>query len=70
MRRRVAVLVLCVCVCVCVSVCLFVTTLAATSFISTFEVRYMYVGVYYRLFLEFNLWFFNWQTGSSWSTAR
>ena len=39
---------------VCLSVCLSVTTLAATSFILTFEVRY--VGVYYRLFIrEFSI---------------
>ena len=35
----------------CLSVCLSVTTLAATSFVLTLKVRY--VGVYYRLFLDF-----------------
>ena len=63
MRRRVTVhvhvLVLCVCLCVCLSVCLSVTTLAATSFVLTLEVRYMYVGGYYRIFLDFNLWIFD-----------
>ena len=53
MRRRVTVLVLCVCL----SVCLSVTTLAATSFVLTLKVRY--VGVYYRLFLDFNSWIFD-----------
>ena len=37
---------------VCLSVCLSVTTLAATSFFLTLEVRCL--GVYYRLFLDFN----------------
>ena len=38
-----------------VSVCLSVTTLAATSFVLTLEVRY--VAVYYRLFLDIKpLW--------------
>ena len=41
----------------CVSVCLSVTTLAATSFVLTLKVRY--VGVYYRLFLDFNSWIFD-----------
>ena len=46
------------CVCVCVSVCLSVTTLAlaATSFVFTLKSRY--VGVSYRLFLDFNSWIF------------
>ena len=35
----------------CLSVCLSVTTLAATSFVLTLEVKY--VGGYYRLFLGF-----------------
>ena len=39
--------------CVCVSV----TTLAQTSFISTFQVRY--VRFSFRLFLIFNLWIFD-----------
>ena len=56
MGRRVTVVVLCVCVCVCVcvclSVCLSVTTLAAASFVFTLKSRYM--GVCYRLFLDFN----------------
>ena len=56
MRRRVTVVVLCVCVCVCLSVCLSVTTLAATSFVFTLKSRY--VGVCYRLFLDFNSWIF------------
>ena len=50
MRRRVTVVVLCVCV------CLSVTTLAATSFVFTLKSRY--VGVCYRLFLDFNSWIF------------
>ena len=41
---------------VCVSVCLSVTTLAATSFVFTLKSRY--VGVCYRLFLDFNSWIF------------
>ena len=41
----------------CLSVCLSVTTLAATSFVLTLKVRY--VGVYYRLFLDFNSWIFD-----------
>ena len=45
-----------VCVCVCLSVCLSVTTLAATSFVFTLKSRY--VGVCYRLFLDFNKWIF------------
>ena len=45
------------CVSVCLSVCLSVTTLATTSFILTLKVRY--VGVYYRLFLDFNSWIFD-----------
>ena len=44
-------------VCLSVSVCLSVTTLAATSFVLTLKVRY--VGVYYRLFLDFNSWIFD-----------
>ena len=52
MRRRVTVVVLCVCL----SVCLSVTTLAATSFVFTLKSRY--VGVCYRLFLDFNSWIF------------
>ena len=43
-----------VCVCVCLSVCLSVTTLAVTSFVFTLKSRYM--GVCYRLFLDFNRW--------------
>ena len=45
-----------VCVCVCVPVCLSVTTLVATSFVFTLKSRY--VGVCYRLFLDFNSWIF------------
>ena len=55
MRRRVTVLVLCVCVCV--SVCLSVTTLSATSVVSTLKMRY--VGGCLRLFLVFNSWIFD-----------
>ena len=40
-----------VCLPVCLSVCLSVTTLAATSFVFTLKSRY--VGVCYRLFLDF-----------------
>ena len=44
-------------VCVYLSVCLLsVTTLAATSFVFTLKNRY--VGVCYRLFLDFNSWIF------------
>ena len=53
MRRRVTVLVLCVCV----SACLSVTTLAATSVVSTLKMRY--VGVYLWLFSVFNSWIFD-----------
>ena len=42
---------------VCLSVCLSVTTLVVTSFVLALEVRY--VGVYYRLFLDFNSWIFD-----------
>ena len=40
-----------------VCVCLSVTTLAATSFVFTLKSRY--VGVCYRLFFDFNSWFFD-----------
>ena len=45
-------MVLVLCVCVCLSVCLSVTTLAATSLVSTLKI--WYVGVYLRLFSVFN----------------
>ena len=41
---------------VCVFVCLSVTTLAATSVVSTLKMRS--VGVYLRLFSVFNSWIF------------
>ena len=47
----------CVCECVCVSVCLSVTTLSATSVVSTLKMRY--VGVCFRLFSVFNWWIFD-----------
>ena len=43
--------------CVCVSVCLSVTTLSATSVVSTLKMRY--VGVCRRLFSVFNSWIFD-----------
>ena len=51
-RLRYLSCVLCVCVYMSVSVCL--TTLASTSFVSTFQVRY--VRLSFRLFLIFNSW--------------
>ena len=53
MRRMVTVLVLSV------GMCVSVTTLAATSVVSTLKMRYMYVGVYLRLFSVFNSWIFD-----------
>ena len=44
------------CVSVCLSVCL-LPLHAATSFVLMLKVRY--VGVYYRLFLDFNSWIFD-----------
>ena len=46
-----------VCLSVCVCVCLSVTTLSATSVVSTLKVRYG--GVCLRLFSVFNLWIFD-----------
>ena len=42
---------------VCLCVCMSVTTLVSTSFISTFQVRY--VRLSFRLFLIFNSWVFD-----------
>ena len=55
MHRRVAVLVLCLCVglSVCPFVCLSVTTLASSLFVSTVQVRY--IG---QSFINFNSWIF------------
>ena len=41
----------------CVSVCVTVTTLASTSFVSTFRVRYVQISC--RLFSIFNSWIFD-----------
>ena len=56
----------CVSVCVCtlhvcmyMYVCASVTTLASTSFVSTFQVRYMYVRLLFRLFLIIKSWIFD-----------
>ena len=58
MRRRVTVCAYGTClVCVCVCVCLSVTTLAATSVVSTLKMKY--VGVYLRLLSVFNSWIFD-----------
>ena len=54
---RVTVLALCVCpLSVCLSVCLSVTALAATAFVST--CNQLHLRNYYRLFLDFNSWIF------------
>ena len=52
MCRRVMVLVLCVCM----SVCLSVTTLAATAFVSTDKARYLRLS--FRVFFIFIIWIF------------
>ena len=49
--------IVCVCVCVCVSVCLSVTTLASTSFVSTFQVRYVQLSFRLNLF-DFQIVYF------------
>ena len=46
-----------VCVYACLCVCVSVTTLAATSLVSTLKMRY--IGGYLRLFLVFNSWIFD-----------
>ena len=54
MRRRVTVLVLCMCLYVCV--CVSVTILASTSFVSTFQIRYVQLSFrLYSIFVQ-KLW--------------
>ena len=44
-------------VCVCVCVCVSVTILASTSFVSTFQIRYVQLS--FRLYSIFNSWIFD-----------
>ena len=53
-RRACAARVTVLALCVCLSVCLSVTALAATAFVSTCNQRHLWH--YYRLFLDFNSW--------------
>ena len=55
-RRACAARVTVLALCVCLSVCLSVTALAATAFVSTCNQRHL--RHYYRLFLDFNSWIF------------
>ena len=67
----------CVSVCVCtlhvcmyMYVCATVTTLASISFVSTFQARYMYIQLLFRLFLINNSWLFDNTFHSRVSMAR